>query len=149
MGHTFTKCFFHCVFATRGRRQLIPADLQTRLWPFMGGIARQNECTVLAAGGTADHAHVLLHLPAKTPVSKAVQLIKAGSSKWLRETFPVMNSFAWQEGYAAFTIGVSQVEDTQRYIARQAEHHRTQPFADELRAFLRRHGFEEPEALRE
>jgi len=36
-------------------------------------------------GGTENHAHLLIGIPADMAVAKAVQLIKAGSSKWLRE----------------------------------------------------------------
>jgi len=139
MGHSFTKSFFHCVFSTKDRRNLIPADLQPGLWRYIGGIARTNKFTALTVGGTSDHVHVLLSIPATMPLAKAVQLIKAGSSKWLRQTFALLHGFGWQEGYGAFSIGVSQVDDTIRYIASQAEHHRTRGFEQEFRSFLSRH----------
>ncbi len=142
MAHSFTKCLFHCVFSTKGRRALIPDDIQPRLWAYLGGVARTNQFTLLIAGGIADHAHVLLLLPATMPVAKAVQLIKAGSSKWLHDTFPTMGAFAWQEGYAAFTVGVSQLDDTMAYIKNQREHHRARGFDEEYRLFLERHGFD-------
>jgi REP element-mobilizing transposase RayT len=47
----------------------------------MGGIARQNGMKALAIGGIEDHAHLLLSIPGTMPVAKAVQLVKAGSSK--------------------------------------------------------------------
>jgi len=68
----------------------------------MGGIARENAMTALAVGGTANHAHALLALPATITVAQALQLIKGGSSLWLHDTFPSLSGFAWQEGYAAF-----------------------------------------------
>lgn len=68
----------------------------------------------LAIGGVADHLYVLLSLPATLAVSKAMQLLKGKSSKWLRETFSELrrDGFAWQEGFGAFSIGVSGVKDT-------------------------------------
>jgi len=140
MGHTHTKSLFHCVFGTKHRHQSIPPDVQPRLWPYIGGIARTNGMTALAVGGVADHVHVLLSIPATVPLAKAVQLLKAGSSKWLHDSFPAMHGFAWQEGYGAFSIGVSQVEDTIAYIQRQAEHHRARTFEQEFVLFLKRHG---------
>ena len=124
---------------------MIDAELQSRLWPFIGGIARENGMKALAVGGAEDHAHVLLSLPATTPVAKAVQLIKGGPSKWAHETFPERRGFAWQEGYGAFSVSVSHVRDTVAYIGRQAEHHRRALFEDEFRQFLRKHriGFDE------
>ncbi|MFH1747645.1 MAG: IS200/IS605 family transposase [Planctomycetota bacterium] len=138
MAHSYTKCLLHCIFSTKERRQLIPTDIQPQLWPYIGGIARMNNFTARIVGGTADHAHALLGLPATLPVSKAVQLVKAGSSKWLSESFPLLHDFAWQEGYGAFSIGVAQVTDTVRYIENQAEHHRTRSFEEEYRTFLER-----------
>jgi REP element-mobilizing transposase RayT len=104
----------------------------------MGGIARQNGIRALAIGGVEDHVHLLLSLPATMPVAKAVQLIKAGSSKMVRQTFTPM--FEWQEGYASFSVGVSQVGRTVAYIRSQAEHHRKGSFREELEAFCKKHG---------
>lgn len=97
--------------------------------------------TALAVGGVVDHVHALLSLPSTQSVSKAMQLLKGNSSKWLRETFPqlVQCRFEWQEGYGAFSLGVSGVEATRRYIESQEEHHRVRDFAEELRQFLERH----------
>jgi putative transposase len=139
MAHSYTSALFHCVFSTKDRRKLIDADLQSRLWPYLGGIARENNMKALAIGGVEDHVHLLLSLPSTMPVAKAIQLIKGGSSKWIHDEFPHLRGFAWQEGYGAFSIGVSQIEDTQRYITNQAEHHRTRSFEDEFIAFLNRH----------
>jgi putative transposase len=140
MAHTYTALFVHCVFSTKGRRRLIPADAQPRLWSFLGGIARKNGFKAVVIGGTEDHLHALLSLPAAMPIAKAVQLIKGSSSRWMNET--CKNQFAWQEGYGAFTIGISQRGDTIRYIQAQAEHHRKRDFRAEFVAFLKKNGVE-------
>ena len=106
----------------------------------MGGIAKENEITTLAIGGVEDHVHLLIGIPASMSVSKAVQLIKGGSSKWVHDTFPNRRDFFWQDGYGAFTVSISGVADTVRYIEGQTEHHRHQTFDEELLAFLRKHG---------
>jgi len=130
MSHTHSSLLVHCVFATKLRRILIPSDLKKRVWPYMAGIARQNKFKALAAGGMDDHAHILLSLPTTMNIAKAVQLIKGGSSKWINDHLP-SRSFDWQDGYAAFTIGISQLEDIIRYIDTQEEHHRKLSFDDE------------------
>jgi putative transposase len=84
----------------------------------------------LAIGGTADHVHVLLSLPGTLSVSKALQLLKGNSFKWVHETFPKLRSLEWQEGYGAFSIGTSAVHATVAYIRDQAEHHRKRSFRD-------------------
>jgi len=70
----------------------------------MGGIAREHKMRALAIGGTADHLHTLLSLPATMNIAKAVQLIKGGSSKWVHDNFHEHRKFAWQEGYGAFSV---------------------------------------------
>ena len=134
--HSFVSCLVHCVFSTKERRRLITADLQQRLYPYLGGIARENKMKALAIGGVEDHVHVLLSIPSTLSIAKSVQLLKGNSSKWIHETFPKQRAFAWQEGYGAFSIAVSGVEDTLRYIQSQKEHHQRHSFKDELIVFL-------------
>jgi len=93
----------------------------------------------LAVGGAADHVHILVSLPPTLTVAKAIQMLKGNSSKWIHETFPEYRSFGWQEGYGAFTIGISGVAATSSYILGQAAHHRTRTFRDEFQAMLRKH----------
>jgi REP element-mobilizing transposase RayT len=94
---SYVSSYFHCVFSAKERRRLITPALRERLWPVLVGIARQNKMTALEIGGVEDHVHILLSLPSTMPVSKALQLIKGGSSKWIHETFPEHRLFAWQE----------------------------------------------------
>jgi putative transposase len=101
----------------------------------------------LAIGGAADHVHILISLPSTLSVAKAVQLLKGNSSKWIRETFPKARSFAWQEGYGAFSIGISSIDATVSYIRNQGEHHRTRSFHEEFVTMLRKHGLDNDEAM--
>ncbi len=139
MGHSYASTCFHCVFSTKERRSCIDPDLQVRLWQYMGGIARSNSMQALCVGGTANHAHLLLMIPAKIAVAKAVQLVKGSSSKWIHETFPSQRPFAWQDGYGAFSVSLSLTAKVIEYIENQAEHHRTRSFEEEFVAFLKRH----------
>ena len=143
MSHSHTCCLVHVVFATAERRPTIREDIQAELYSYIGGIAKQNGIPALAVGGAADHVHLLLSLPRTVSVAKAVQLVKAGSSKWLHESFPRLRNFAWQEGYGAFSIGVSQQGATVKYIEGQAEHHKRISSQEEFKKFLAAHGIEE------
>jgi putative transposase len=144
--HSFTSCLIHCVWSTKCREPYLNADIRARLWPYLGGVAKQNQIRALAIGGTSDHVHILVSLPSTLPVAKAVQLLKGNSSKWIHETFPRLHSFEWQERYGAFSIGVSGVDKTKAYIQSQEEHHRRHSFRDEFTAMLCKHGLanEEP-----
>ena len=122
---SYISAYFHCVFSTKERRPQITPKLRDRLWPFLGGIARQNKMKAIEIGGMEDHVHVLLSLPSTMAIAKALQLIKGGSSKWVHETFPEHRLFAWQEKYGAFSVSVSQLDKITEYIKGQPEHHRT------------------------
>jgi putative transposase len=141
MSHTYCCALFHCVFSTKDRRKSIAAETQTRLWAYMGGIAREHGMTALAVGGTNDHVHVLLSLPSSMPVAKAMREIKAASSRWMHEICNLQN-FDWQEGYGAFSIGQSQTQATLAYIGSQPEHHKKQDFQAEFIAFLKKNRIE-------
>jgi REP element-mobilizing transposase RayT len=138
MAHTFSCLYFHVVFATKSRRALILSEVRPRMWSYMGGIARENRFRALAIGGMADHAHLLLSLSPTINISTAVQLVKAGSSGWIKDL--TGNDFRWQEGYAAFTVSLSSLDSVKHYIDHQEEHHRRIDFATEWKLLLEKHG---------
>src|SRR3977135_4382654 len=121
---SYVSSYYHCVFSTKERRPQITPALRDRLWPFLGGIARQNNMKAIEIGGVEDHVHVLLSLPATIPIAKALHLIKGGSSKWVHDTFPEHRRFGWQEKYGAFSVSVSLLDKTIKYIKDQEKHHR-------------------------
>jgi putative transposase len=138
MAHNYISGLYHVVFSTKERANAIPAAMQQPLWQYIGGIARKNQMRASAVGGTSNHAHVLIDIPATMSVSKAVQLIKGGSSKWMHEE--TGQPFQWQDGYGAFSVGVSQKPATITYITSQERHHARRSFEQEYLAFLKRHG---------
>jgi len=135
MSHSYICNRVHVVFSTKNRQDLIPEN--TKLWPYIEGIGKNHGTPVFAVGGTANHIHLLITVPATVPLAKAVQTIKAVSSKWLRESVP---KFEWQQGYAAFSVSASNVTAVAEYIRRQPEHHAKHSFEDEFRSLLMRHG---------
>ncbi len=143
MSHSHICCLVHVIFATSERRPVIREDIKERLHAYLGGIARENGIAALAVGGVADHVHILLSLSRTICVAKAVQLLKSGSSKWIHESFPELGGFAWQEGYGAFSVGVSHRAATVRYIQTQAEHHKKISLKNEMRQILTMHGMDE------
>ena len=139
MSHSYVSNLVHYIFSTKERFPFIDQELESRLWPYMGGIARENGMKALAIGGTHDHVHTLLSLPATLSVAKAIQLIKGGSSKWIHDQLPKYRKFAWQDGYGAFSVSASQMKSVIRYIDGQREHHRKRTFEEEFLEFLDKH----------
>ena len=142
MANTYINILIHTVFSTKNRDPWISSSLRERLYPYMCGIARENGLKVLCIGGTDNHIHILLLLDSTTSIAKAMQLIKGGSSKWIHETFPELRLFSWQEGYGAFSIGISNVDETKKYIENQEKHHSKESFRDEYLKFLRKNNID-------
>ena len=142
MANTYTCLHYHIIFSTKNRVRWIHPDIEERLWSYLGGIGDRNGMTPLKNGGIEDHVHIVVGLPPTMAVSKAVQLLKGGSSLWIHDTFPELAEFAWQDGYGAFTVSKSQLPDLIEYVKNQREHHQTRTFQEEYRAFLEKHGIE-------
>lgn len=110
-----------------------------KLVGYLAGIARNHGIDLVAAGGMGDHMHVLFLLPSTMAVAKAVQTLKANSSRWLNEQ---SRGFDWQKGYAAFGVSPSQLASVREYVVNQAEHHRARTVDQELVAMLKKAGIE-------
>jgi putative transposase len=136
MAHTFTNLLFHIIFGTKDRYPFIEAELRPDLHSYVGGIVREIGGTALSIGGMDDHIHILAKLPPVLAVSDALRLVKTNSSKWVREQRGMRSKFAWQSGFAAFSVSESSARSVSRYIERQEAHHRKKTFAEEYIEFL-------------
>ncbi len=142
MPGTYSQILLHVVFSTKQRRPYMTPDIQARLCDYIGGIVRAEKGSLYAIGGMPDHLHMLLRWRTDGAISDLMRTVKARSSRWIHETFPDSNAFAWQEGYAVFSVSKSSEANVNAYIENQAEHHKERDFAEELLALLRVHGIE-------
>jgi putative transposase len=142
MPGTYSQLLLHVVFSTKGRTPLITAEIAHRLYPYIGGIVRAEKGLLYVIGGVEDHIHMYLRWRPDGSVSDLMRTVKARSSKWIHDEFPALRSFAWQEGYSAFSVSKSQEEAVKKYVAGQAEHHKKEDFKSELMRLLRAHGVE-------
>ena len=139
MPSTHLSLHFHIIFSTKDRQPFIVEEWRARLHEYLGGLVRNADGIPEAIGGSADHVHMLAGLPATKALSPFVQDIKQTSSRWIHQTMGV-KKFAWQQGYGAFTVSVSNCSAVKQYIANQIEHHRKKSFQEEYIEFLKRHG---------
>jgi REP element-mobilizing transposase RayT len=128
------------VWATLERRPLLSKAAATRVSGYLAEYATQKGVYMKINFVNADHVHVLVDLPASRPIDELAQLLKGNSSHWVNEQGLVPGKFAWQRGYGAFSVSQSAVGAVSAYIARQEEHHRKKPFAEEMRQFVERYG---------
>jgi REP-associated tyrosine transposase len=142
MSHTYSNLLSHLIFSTKERARLIDPELKPRLFEYMNGIVVENGGQVLSLDGVADHVHMLWKLPPSLAVADMARVLKTNSSKWVHDTWNSRSGFAWQTGYAAFSVSQSNVPAVARYIERQETHHRRTTFQEEFTEFLVRHGIQ-------
>jgi putative transposase len=140
---SLAKILVHTVFSTKERRPFLrDKPVREELHRYLGGILINLECQPIIAGGVEDHVHLLCALSRTCNAADMVKELKRGSSLWLKAKKPELRDFAWQNGYGIFSVGFSQIESVQDYIAGQEEHHRKVSFQDEFRQLLRRYNIE-------
>ncbi len=131
MAHTCSNLLVHLIFSTKDRRPLITPDLQADLFAYMGGIVRELKGKALLVNGIPDHVHMLVELAPSLSVADMMRAVKTNSSRWVHETKAQHSRFAWQTGYAAFSVSRSNAPAVSKYIAEQAKHHRKRTFQEE------------------
>jgi putative transposase len=138
MGSTFFSLHYHIVFSTKERSPLIQTDWRPRLHSYLGGIIRGMNGVPEIVGGMADHIHILASLRPVHCLADLMRDLKKDSTNWIKDNFD--RRFAWQEGYAAFTVSPSATGAVRRYIANQELHHGKHSFVEELRELLGKAG---------
>ncbi|HEY3392604.1 MAG TPA: IS200/IS605 family transposase [Lacipirellulaceae bacterium] len=139
MAQSLSNILLHIVFSTKHRRPLIDPNIEIELFKYLATACDTLGCPSHGIGGMEDHIHIACSLSRTISVSKLAQELKQDTSKWIKTKGPKYADFAWQNGYGAFSIGQSQLDDLKRYIANQREHHKRQTFQDEFRELLRRY----------
>lgn len=142
MANTYSNLFYHIVFSTKGRKDLIDRNVEERVWAYIGGIARKHQLIAIQVGGIENHIHVLILAKPKIAPSQIVQWLKGESSRWIHETFPELAKFEWQDGFGVFSVSKSNVPDVVEYIKNQREHHQKQTFEDEYLSMLKLNGID-------
>ena len=121
MSHSYAQNHIHLVFSSKNREKVFARDFLPRLWAYTAGICKHHDLLTFAVGGMEDHMHLLFRLPPTMTLANAVSLVKSNSSSWIKEQ---RKSFAWQEGYGAFSVSSSQISTVIKYIDNQEAHHR-------------------------
>lgn len=142
MAQTLFSSYMHIVFSTKNRFNFIQPEIEDELYAYFGGIIRNYEGVLLAAGGTSNHCHLLASLNKNYLVPDLIGSTKRESSRWMKTKSPMLAKFGWQDGYSAFSVGYTQIPAVKKYIENQKEHHKKQLFEDEMRGFYRKYNVE-------
>ena len=141
MSSTYLSLHYHLVFGTKNCQPSISPQWRSRLHEYLGGTVSGLGAYPQGFGGVSDHVHLLIGLKATHCLADVMRELKKASSVWVHEQIGVQ-AFAWQEGYAAFTVSAPSRPSVRRYIANQEEHHRTKSFREELIELLEKAGVE-------
>ena len=140
MAQSLSNVLLHIVFSTKHRRPWIDAAIEQELFKYLATVCKTLACPSHAIGGADDHIHIACSLSRTVTVSKLVQELKQDSSKWIKTKGERLADFSWQNGYGAFSVGQSQLDDLRGYIATQREHHRRVTHQDEFRRICEKYG---------
>jgi putative transposase len=135
MSHPYSRNYVHIVFSTKERRAWIRD--RRAIWSVLADSIGSYGAKAIEIGGTDDHVHLLIDVPPKISVVTLVRAMKANSSKSMNEDGHL---FAWQQGYACFSVSASNLEKVRTYIQRQEQHHQKHSFEIEFKALLSKHG---------
>lgn len=110
MPHSLAQIYLHLIFSTKNREPVIGHEVRDGLQAYIAGILRELVSPMLAAGIVDDHAHILYRQSKALSVSKVVEEVKKGSSKWMKTVGEEYDCFYWQNGYGAFSVSASRLE---------------------------------------
>jgi putative transposase len=139
MPHTYSTLLAHLVFSTKLRDPWIQPNIEQRLYAYCATVAHSEHGRILAMNGMPDHVHLLISLKPIVAPANFVRAIKANSSRFIHETFPDHQRFAWQPGYAIFSVSESVAPKVTTYIDNQKSRHGTMSFEDEFAELLSLH----------
>jgi REP element-mobilizing transposase RayT len=137
MSQSLTQLYLHTVFSTKNHVPYIKSSIRKELYNYIGGVLNNIECPPIKIGGIDDHIHILCRLSKKITTIKLLEEIKKTSSKWIKTKGEEFADFHWQDGYGAFTVSPSGVNNVSLYIENQEEHHRHKKFKDEYIELLK------------
>ena len=136
MAQSLTKIYIHLIFHIKNTSPKILSQDLERVHAYIGQLINESTCTNIWVNGVEDHVHILFLLSREVSVSHVVEEVKRNSSRWIKTLARHYTTFAWQAGYAAFSVSESIAEKTLNYIKNQKEHHKRLTFSEEYKKFL-------------
>jgi REP element-mobilizing transposase RayT len=143
MPQSLSNVLIHIVFSTKNRQPFLrKKESRDVMTGYLIGTLQNLNCPSLIVGVVEDHVHILCNLHRTISIAKLVEELKTSSSARIKTEGPQLRDFHWQNGYGAFSVSQSNVDEVRRYIENQDEHHRKRTFQEEFRLLLERHQIE-------
>lgn len=142
MAQSLYKIYLHIIFHIKTTSPKILDDDVERVHEYIGQLINTTGCQTIHVGGICDHIHAVCLLSRQENVAHLVEEMKRNSSRWIKTLNVHYESFAWQGGYAVFSVSQSIVDKVLDYVKNQKEHHQKITFEDEYIRFLKLHNVE-------
>ena len=136
MAQSLAKIIMHIIFSTKNRTPCLNDDTREELYRYMSTVLKNLDCPAIQIGGIKDHVHILCTLSKNYSIAKLIEEVKNPTSRWIKSKGKAFSKFHWQNGYGAFSVSQSNIEQVRIYIKNQEEHHRKFTFQDEFVRFL-------------
>jgi putative transposase len=125
--HCVYQCEYHLVLATKYRRKIFNEGIFAYMLARLKELKNHYpEIDILEINHDKDHVHMLVSIPPKMSVGKVVGIIKANTSRKLKEKFPMLKEVywgtdgIWSDGYFVSTVGINE-RVIQKYIQHQGQ----------------------------
>ena len=142
MPHSFNKIWIHAIGATKERVPLIDQTIERNVYAYIAEELRELGCPVRIINGMPDHIHCLFLLNPQKSIAEVIKQIKGTSSHYINQKEELSVKFAWQTGYAAYSVSESVVEKVYHYIHNQKQHHANKTFQQEYDEFIKVYGLD-------
>jgi REP element-mobilizing transposase RayT len=137
MSQTFHQIWFHYIWSTKDRENLITPNLKKELLVHIKKYAQQNDFYVDTINGISNHIHLLIKMKPSHEPARVANLLKGESSNWINQNDFLKIKFAWQNGYGVFSVSQSQVDKVRDYILNQENHHKKLTYIEEVDKILK------------
>jgi len=134
---TYHNIWMHFIWTAKKREKVLNKNLKSKLIKHYFDYAKENDIKIDIINGDMDHLHFLIQLQPKQNPSNIANLLKGESSNWINKNDFLRGKFAWQSGYAVFSVSQSKVKTVRNYINNQEEHHRQKSFKEEYESFMK------------
>lgn len=142
MSQSLSKLFVHIIYHVKSTSVLIRKEDADELYAYIGAILKDLDCIPILINDVSDHIHILCVMSKNIALAKLVEDTKRHSSRWIKTKSNYYTKFAWQGGYAGFSVSPSLCEKTKKYIENQEEHHKKMTFQEEYLLFLKEYSIE-------
>ena len=145
MSHSFNKIWIHAIWSTKERSPIIQPDKENIIYDLMKIEFAEAGSPPRIINGMPDHVHSLFLLNPKKATAEIIKQVKGSSSHEVNKQNITKAKFAWQTGYAAYSVSESLLEKVFHYIRNQKKHHEKITFQKEFENLVRLHGLENEE----